>query len=137
MASPESLSGGCLCGAVRFRCGMPQSAAAYCHCTSCRRAAGAHVVAWFTVPASSLVFTQGQPAIYRSTPPVQRGFCGRCGTQVTYRNEQWPDHVDVTIGSLDEPDRVKPADHIWMEDAASWDRPGDGLPCHARSRPAG
>ena len=132
-----SLDGGCLCGAVRYQCDMPQSAPAYCHCTSCRRAAGAHVVAWFTVPASSLTFTQGQPTIYRSSPPVQRGFCARCGTQLTYRNEKWPDHVDVTIGSLDEPDRVKPADHIWMEDAPGWDRPGDGLPCHARSRLAG
>ena len=137
MNSPEPLSGGCLCGAIRFSCAMPQSPAAYCHCTSCRRAAGAHVVAWFTVPASSLVFTQGQPAIYRSTPPVERGFCERCGTQLTYRNETWPDHVDVTVGSLDAPDRVPPADHIWMEDAAGWDRPGDGLPCHARSRLAG
>jgi hypothetical protein len=134
MTTQPLLEGGCLCGAVRYRCSTPQSAAAYCHCTSCRRAAGAHVVAWFTVAAASLVFTQGQPTIYRSSAPVQRGFCGRCGTQLTYRNERWPDHVDVTIGSLDEPDRVKPVDHIWMEDAASWDRPGDGLPSHARSR---
>jgi hypothetical protein len=131
------LDGGCLCGAVRYRCSTPQSPAAYCHCMSCRRAAGAHAVAWFTVPASSLVFTQGEPTIYRSTPPVQRGFCGRCGTQLTYRNDQWPNHVDVTIGSLDQPDHVKPADHIWMEDAAGWDQPGDGLPCHARSRLGG
>jgi hypothetical protein len=130
----DPLEGGCLCGAVRYRCAVPARAGAYCHCTSCRRAAGAHAVAWFTVPASSLVFTRGQPQIHRSSAPVQRGFCARCGTQLTYGNERWPGEVDVTIGSLDDPSRVAPAAHIWMEDAASWDRPSDGLPCHVRSR---
>ena len=137
MPSDAALNGGCLCGAVRYRCDAPVRPATYCHCTSCRRAAGAHVIAWFTVPASSLVFTQGQAAMYRSSSPVQRGFCARCGTQLTYRNDRWPDEVDVTIGSLDEPDRVAPAAHIWMEDAPRWDRPGDSLPCHARSRADG
>jgi hypothetical protein len=137
MTTRAFLDGGCLCGAVRYRCEPPARPAAYCHCTSCRRAAGAHAVAWFTVPNSSLTFTQGQPAIYRSSAPVQRGFCGRCGTQLTYRNDQWPDEVDLTVGSLDDPGRVAPTSHIWMEDAAPWDRPGDGLPVHARSRLAG
>jgi len=137
MSGAEPLNGGCLCGAVRYRCEPPARPPAYCHCTSCRRAAGAHVVAWFTVSTSSLTFTQSQPAIYRSSAPVQRGFCPRCGTQLTYRNDQWPGEVDITVGSLDEPGRVPPTAHIWMEDAAPWDCPGDGLPVHARSRPAG
>ena len=134
MTTQLFLEGGCLCGEVRYRCAAPDRPATYCHCTSCRRAAGAHAVAWFTVPASSLVYLREQPAIYRSSAPVQRGFCARCGTQLTYRNERWPDDVDITIGSLDEPDRVAPAAHIWMEDAARWDQPGDGLPVHERSR---
>jgi hypothetical protein len=134
MTAEPLLDGGCLCGAVRYRCDAPARPATVCHCTSCRRAAGAHAVAWFTVPASSLVFTQGRAAMYRSSAPVQRGFCAHCGTQLTYRNDRWPDEVDVTVGSLDEPGRVAPAAHIWMEDAPPWDRPGDGLPCHPRSR---
>lgn len=137
MAAEFNLTGGCLCGAVRYRCGAPIYAPVYCHCTSCRRAAGAHAVAWFTVANASLAFTQGQPAMYRSSPPVQRAFCARCGTQITYRHDLRPGETDITVGSLDEPGRVAPADHIWMEDAASWDRPGDGLPCHPRSRTSG
>jgi hypothetical protein len=133
MAADLPLIGGCLCGAVRYRCGLPPRPAAYCHCTSCRRAAGAHAVAWFTVPGASLVFEQGQPAIYRSSPPVQRGYCARCGTQLTYQHQRWPDAIDITVGSLDEPARVAPTAHIWMEDAAPWDQPGDGLPCHPRT----
>jgi hypothetical protein len=136
MAAELDLTGGCLCGAVRYRCGAPTVAATYCHCTSCRRAAGAHAVAWFTVADSSLVFVQGQPALHRSSPPVQRAFCARCGTQLTYRHDSRPGEVDVTVGSLDQPERIAPADHIWMEDAAPWDRPGDGLPSHGRGRPS-
>jgi len=75
----------------------------------------------------------GQPAIYRSSPPVQRAFCARCGTPLTYRHDDWAGQVDVTIGSLDEPARVAPVAHIWMQDAPSWDRPGDGLPSHPRT----
>jgi hypothetical protein len=128
------LSGGCLCGAVRYRCAAPERPATWCHCTSCRRAAGAHAVAWFTVPGESFALIEGQPAIFRSSPPVQRAFCARCGTQLTYRHQDSPGEVDVTVGSLDEPDRVAPADHIWMQDAAAWDRPADGLPSYPRSR---
>jgi hypothetical protein len=137
MAAEPTLNGGCLCGAVRYQCGAPIHPPAYCHCTSCRRAAGAHVVAWFTVPRASLVFTQGQAAIYRSSPPVQRAFCARCGTGLTYQHADSVDEIDVTIGSLDEPDRVAPVAHIWMQDAPRWDQPADGLPCHARSRISG
>jgi hypothetical protein len=128
------LVGGCLCGAVRYQCGAPIYPPTYCHCTSCRRAAGAHAVAWFTVHASSLVLTQGQPAVYRSSPPVQRSFCSRCGTPLTYQHDGRAGEIDVTIGSLEQPDRVAPVDHIWMQDAPPWDRPGDALPCHPGSR---
>lgn len=128
------LTGGCLCGAVRYRCAAPARPATWCHCTSCRRAAGAHAVAWFTVPGASFAWVEGQAAIFRSSPPVARAFCARCGTQLTYRHQDSPDEVDVTVGSLDEPDRVAPADHIWMQDAAAWDRPVDGLPSYPRSR---
>jgi len=137
MTTQAFLEGGCLCGAVRYRCEAPIYPPAVCHCTSCRRAGGAHAVAWFTVDSSSLTFTRGQAAVYRSSPPVQRAFCARCGTQLTYRHDESPGEVDITIGSLDEPDRVAPAAHIWMEDAARWDRPADGLPCHLRTRRGG
>jgi hypothetical protein len=86
------------------------------------------------VDASSLVLTQGQPAVYRSSPPVQRSFCSRCGTPLTYQHDGRAGEIDVTIGSLEQPDRVAPVDHIWMQDAPPWDRPGDALPCHPGSR---
>jgi len=63
-----------------------------------------------------------------------RSFCQECGTALTYWNEEWPDDIDVTIGSLDAPDALPPADHTWMSDAVPWDKPADGLPQFRRSR---
>ncbi|MBV8208569.1 MAG: GFA family protein [Burkholderiaceae bacterium] len=128
------LTGGCLCGAVAYRSGAPIRPPSICHCTSCRRAAGAHAVAWFTAPTAQFAFTRGAPATFRSSPPVVRSFCASCGTPLTYRHDDSPHEVDVTIGSLDDPSRVAPVAHTWMEDAASWDRPGDGRPQFAQSR---
>jgi len=130
----KSLTGRCLCGEVRYRCGPPVTPATLCHCESCRRAAGAHIVGWLTVQSESLRYTAAQPTEYRSSPGVLRSFCGRCGTPLAYRREGRGDEVDLTIASLDRPDDVMPVDHIWMVDALSWDRPWDGLPQYPKSR---
>jgi hypothetical protein len=127
-------TGRCLCGAVIYECGPPVIKPSFCHCESCRRAAGAHVVAWATVKRDSFRITTGSPRSYASSPPVTRQFCEHCGTPLTYSNSQWADTIDVTIATFDHPNSVQPAEHIWMEDALSWDRPNDGLSQYPRGR---
>jgi len=127
-------TGRCLCGAVTYECGPPVLPPCFCHCESCRRATGAHVVAWATVSRSTFQIITGSLRSHASSPPVLRQFCERCGTPITYSNTQWPDTIDITITTLDQPDSMRPAEHIWMEDALSWDRPNDGLSQFARSR---
>ena len=129
------LTGRCLCGAIHYRCAPPLEAATLCHCESCRRAAGAHAVGWLTVAAPTLIYGATAPREFTSSPGVIRAFCARCGTPLSYRSELRPGQIDVTLASLDEPGRVPPADHIWMQDALAWDRPGDGLPQYAGTRP--
>ena len=133
----ETLTGRCLCGAVRYRLGPRLYSPTLCHCESCRRASGAHAVGWLTVRAADFGYAAGAPREFESSPGVWRAFCGRCGAPLTYRNAQRPDEIDVTIGTLDAPDRAAPADHLWMEDAPPWDRPGDGLPQYPRGRSPG
>lgn len=130
----EAHTGRCFCGAVRYHARNPIYPPTLCHCESCRRAAGAHVVGWLTVRREDLEFSGSAPVEFESSPGVRRRFCGRCGTPLTYENASRPQEVDVTIGSLDRPDDATPVDHIWMEDAAHWDRPQDGLPQHPRGR---
>ena len=133
---PEQiLTGGCLCGSVRYETAAPVSDAAFCHCRSCRRATGAAAVPWTTVARSGLRWSGAPPAEFASSPGVTRSFCARCGTPLAYRSEASPGTLDLTLGSLDDPDAVAPLDHIWTEDSPRWGRPADGRPQHARMRP--
>lgn len=128
------LTGRCLCGAVRYRAGALLYPPTFCHCRSCRRASGAHAVAWLTVRVDTFAYTAALPAGYVSSPGVRREFCSRCGTPLTYRSARRAEEVDIGVATLDAPGTVVPADHIWMEDALPWDRPADGLPQHPRAR---
>lgn len=131
----EDLSGRCLCGAIRYRCGPLLCAPTLCHCEACRRASGAHAVGWLTVSSASFEYTAARPRELESSAGVRRTFCERCGTPLTYASARRPAEIDVTIASLDDPALVAPVDHTWMADAIAWDRPADGLPQHPGERP--
>jgi hypothetical protein len=131
------LSGGCACGAVRYETDAAPFHRTLCHCVDCRRAAGAPAVAWFSVPAAELRFVRGAPAVHRSSPPVERGFCGACGTPLTYRNDAYPEEVDVITCSLDDPEAAAPQDHTFASQRLPWMRTDDGLPVYPRSRGEG
>jgi glyoxylase I family protein len=130
----ESFEGGCLCGEVRYRATGAGSSATLCHCASCRRASAAPAVAWVTFPTGSFAFTRGEPLRYRSSPPVVRSFCGRCGTPLTYQHEAFREGIDVTTASLDQPERCPPVDHTWASERLAWWRPEPRWPEFARSR---
>jgi len=79
--------------------------------------------------------TRGALREYASSSAVRRQFCERCGTPITYWNQSRPDTIDITVATLDKPERIEPVDHIWMSDALSWDRPQDGLPLFSMGHP--
>jgi hypothetical protein len=130
----NSTTGGCLCGGVRYQITGPLDRSTLCHCATCRRASGSHVLGWVTIAKRDFLFTSNLPAEFRSSTPVLRTFCPTCGTPLTYWHDKWPEHIDVTIGSLDAPGSVAPADHTWMSHAVAWDKPADGLPQFQLSR---
>ncbi len=114
------IEGGCLCGEVRYRMTSSPDHLTMCHCSNCRRAVGAQSVAWLTLPANSFAFTQGTPVGYRTETEALRTFCGRCGTSLTYQNDNRPDEIDVTTGSADNPEDFPPTEHVWAEERLSW-----------------
>jgi hypothetical protein len=120
------LEGGCLCGAIRYQISAEPRNADYCHCSVCRRAAGAPVVARLTVANESFAWRSGQPAVYHASQEAERLFCPKCGTQLALRHE--PDHLDVTIASLDTPEAVRPTYHIWTASRIGWFDTADDLP---------
>ena len=110
------LEGGCLCGAVRYQVRGKPTNTMICHCRTCRRATGSPVVAWLTFAKADFEVTTGALAEFRSSPPVRRGFCGTCGTPLTYSHRESPDSIDVTTCSLDEPQAFPPTHHSWLSD---------------------
>jgi ribosomal protein S18 acetylase RimI-like enzyme len=129
----EMLTGGCLCGDVRYYVVGPVSAETNCHCNTCRRSSGAPFVSWFSVPADAIVFAAGEGieapisegAEFASSERGRRRFCPRCGTALTFRSTESPDEIDVTTASLDDPAALPPRDHTWAEDALPWVELGD------------
>lgn len=125
------LTGGCLCGAVRYEAAAPFHETV-CHCADCRRAVGAAAVAWFTVRRAAFRLLGAEPAAYESSPGVVRRFCGTCGTSLTF--EAVPGEVDVTTCSLDDPGGVPPRDHTHTAGRLAWDALCDGLPAFPGGR---
>ena len=122
----STLTGGCACGAIRYALEETPRNRVYCHCESCRRAAGAWPVAWCSVAPAAWRLLSGELRRRASSPGVERGFCGACGTQLTYFSADEPGDLDVTIGSLDTP--LKPTAHIWVQDAPPDSLTEDSLP---------
>jgi hypothetical protein len=124
----DRYGGGCLCGAVRYEMSGPVNNLCWCHCTSCRRGAGAPAVPWGTVERERFRVTRGELTEYRSSPPVLRGFCAACGTSLTYRQESRAAEIDVALATLDEPALLAPRAHLWVADKLPWVVISDGLP---------
>src|SRR4030095_9898552 len=131
--SDNGPQGGCLCGAIRYRItGLPV-ARSLCHCRSCRLAAGAPSVAWIVVRRSDFAIVTGEPARFRSSPSVVRTFCGKCGTPLTYQNDDSPDTIDVTTATLDLPEAFPPTREIWLDHKLAWERANENLQQFPRS----
>ena len=112
--------GGCMCGQIRYLITREPLVTSLCHCRSCRLATGAPVVAWVIVPLGGFAFEHGSPAVYRSSPTVERTFCARCGTSLTYQCEDSPGTIDIHTATLDAPEAFPPAREIWLEDKIGW-----------------
>jgi hypothetical protein len=133
---PDSVyAGGCLCGAVRYEAHGIARYLCFCHCESCRRAAGAPVVSWATFARTQLHITRGTLTQYRSSESVLRGFCAACGTSLTYLNQTRAADIDLTLASLDEPQRLAPTAHLWVQDKLPWLAIADGLPQYPAGLP--
>jgi hypothetical protein len=129
------LSGGCLCGAVRYQVDAEaDDVADYCHCGQCRRASGAPVTAWLQVAPQRFAVTAGAAKAFASSAAATRWFCPDCGGQV-YMTDRDEKSVGVTLGTLDEPEAVRPTVHGWAAAQVGWLRLDDDLPRYQHDPP--
>ena len=126
----KTYTGGCLCGAVRFRVTGVPFYVAHCHCTMCRKASGAPVVTFTRFPLKGFTFTKGKPKEYASSKPNRRGFCARCGGQIYFKAGRKPDSIGLNVGCFDKPEKLTPTSHIYADTMIPWLHMRDGLPRH-------
>ena len=129
------LTGGCLCGAVRYQVeALAGDVADYCHCGQCRKASGAPVTAWIQVAPARYAVTAGQAKAFRSSNRATRWFCGDCGSPL-YMTDDEGRSVGVTLGTLDGPSAVTPTVHGWASAQVEWLDLTDDLPRYERDPP--
>ncbi len=137
MASDATRSGGCRCGAVRFRAEGEPLWVAHCHCADCRRATSSAMATYAGYPRERFTFTQGEPGRYDSSPRVSRRFCGTCGTPLTYEGARWAGEIHVFVCAFDVPGVFQPTAHVYTERQLPWLHVDDGLPRFARTSAEG
>ena len=124
-----AITGGCYCGQIRFRAAGKPLYQTNCHCQNCRRAIGAQSIAWITVRRLALEWEQGSPKRYRTDTGAWRSFCDCCGTSLTYERDTRPDEIDITTGSLDNPEDFPPTEDFFPEEKLAWVHLLDGTRC--------
>jgi hypothetical protein len=115
----QSWSGGCQCGAVRYRFTTLPKGAHICHCRMCQKAFGAFYAPLVGGPRAAFEVTRGELAFFRSSDLADRGFCRDCGTPLTfaYVEQDW---LSVSIGSLDHPEAFPPKDQHGTDSRIEW-----------------
>jgi hypothetical protein len=108
----KHLTGGCQCGAIRFRVEGTPGQSSICHCRMCQKAFGSFYAPLVSTRGAKLVWTRGEPKRYASSTHVLRGFCPDCGTPLTY---EAADGVDIATGAFDDPAAVPPVIQFGVE----------------------
>ncbi|MFD1329430.1 GFA family protein [Mycoplana ramosa] len=98
-------TGGCQCGAVRFRIQGQLGRRSICHCRMCQKQFGGFFSALVTAPKDGVEWTREQPSYFQSSVNIDRGFCRNCGTPMTYRH---PGGLEIAIGTFDDRSDLAP-----------------------------
>ncbi|MGI9402447.1 MAG: GFA family protein [Rhizobiaceae bacterium] len=112
-------TGGCQCGAIRYRVNGSLADPHICHCRMCQKAAGNYFMPFAGVQKSDLEITRGEISWFFSSEPVRRGFCSNCGTPLAIDTVS-SEHIHITLGSLDKPAEVRPVSVYGEEARMPW-----------------
>lgn len=131
-----AVTGGCHCGAVRYELEGEALTHALCHCSDCRRSAGAPMVGWTMYPVAALKLVKGTPRVYQSSEHGRRLFCADCGTGLFYENASMlPGLIDIQSCTYDDPDAIPAQAHIQVAERIRWMERSHELPAFERFPP--
>ncbi|MEM8541249.1 MAG: GFA family protein [Pseudomonadota bacterium] len=112
-------TGGCQCGALRYKLTSNINDPHLCHCRMCQKAAGNYFMPLGGVKRADFQITRGEPSWFHSSGPVRRGFCKNCGTPLFFETVDY-DGMSITLGSLDDPASVPPVSTYGDEAKYPW-----------------
>lgn len=137
------LTGACACGHTRYSSLAQPIDAAYCHCLTCQRSAGATAMAFMSLPMSAVSWPN-EPSFVVASDTAQRKACGKCGSWMVMNYTATPELTYLAMSSVDFTDmsesdvaRFKPSHHIFTSQRAAWSRITDGLPQFPRFKSDG
>jgi hypothetical protein len=138
MAEP-SVTGGCLCGGVRFELTEPARDAGYCHCTRCQKRTGGASSAQARIDGRTFRLIRGEHLVGGWLPPgggFEKCFCRDCGAQLFSRNPDDPAQMSIRLSAFDGDPGVRPSWRAFVAYAADWEPiPDDGLPRYDEAKP--
>src|SRR5215472_7238866 len=133
------LTGGCLCGGVRFELTEPPTSAGYCHCTRCQRRTGTAAAPSERIDGRTFRIMRGDDLIKSWVPPgggFEKAFCANCGAHLFSRDPADHDRMAVRMGAFDGDPGVRPTARQFVAYAAPWEPiPDDGLDRFDEARP--
>jgi hypothetical protein len=131
------MTGGCLCGAIRYEAKSDPFDCGWCHCRTCQLYGGAPAMAFASVAVGDFAWTEGEDRVrwLKSSSFGHRAFCAECGSPLQVRVAHQPETVDVPVATFDDPAAVPPEFHIFWGSKVAWFDPGDDLPKHEKFRP--
>jgi len=133
------LTGGCLCGGVRFEIVEPLVAAGYCHCTRCQHRTGTAASVQARLAPGSLRLVAGEELVRTFQPPdgFGKAYCSACGSALWSQDPADLDTISVRLGAFDGDPGIRPSYRQFVAYAAPWEPiPDDGLPRFPERRPS-
>lgn len=131
-----TITGSCLCGAIRYTSSAQPALTAFCHCRDCQKSGGGGYSVNVGVPTASLQ-VQGTPQVYRATGTsgqgVRRSFCSKCGSPLFTDADAFAGVTFVKGPTLDDSSWIEPKLHIWCDSAQPWDKLPEGATCIAKN----
>jgi|SRR5579871_3604857 len=130
------ITGGCICGAVRYECNAKPLIMVKCHCRDCQQISGGAYIPAVIVPFKAFKITKGELSHY-PTPSMRgghnlRGFCSNCGCRLTGVENPEKGFIGLTASSLDDPSLFKSAMDVFVSDAQEWDVLDPDSPRHSQ-----
>jgi hypothetical protein len=129
------LTGGCLCGAVRYVASAAPLNVRICHCRMCQKATGQPIFARALFARADVVI-EGETRAYASSEYLRRRFCMTCGCPIFAERLRGSDiFLAITLGTLDDPDALTPEAHVWTSSQVCWLGLDDGLHRYSEGAP--